>query len=249
MRSTESATLRHPAFVAVTAVQFMIVVVSGSTTMALPAVKDGLGAGDAGLQWFAALFALAYSVVLVIGGRLGDLRGTRRLLLLGFGGYVAALALAAFAPDLPVLLGARVLQGLSAGLMAPQLSAVIQRTYSGHARTRAFAVYLTAFVVASICVFTFPLGALALVVLGVLSLAFVALGRDVLQALERWLSRGALRAGRCPACRMGPVEAAGSPVAWNCRGCSARFEADGSQVQALEAAPEADGEAARLRVA
>ena len=113
----------------------------------------------------------------------------------------------------------------------------------------AFAVYLTAFVVASICVFTFPLGALALVVLGVLSLAFVALGRDVLQALERWLSRGALRAGRCPACRMGPVEAAGSPVAWNCRGCSARFEADGSQVQALEAAPEADGEAARLRVA
>ncbi len=144
MRSTESATLRRPAFVAVTAVQFMIVVVSGSTTMALPAVKDGLGAGDAGLQWFAALFALAYSLVLVVGGRLGDLRGTRRLLLLGFGGYVAALALAAVAPDLPVLLGARVLQGLSAGLMAPQLSAVIQRTYTGHARTRAFAVYLTA---------------------------------------------------------------------------------------------------------
>ena len=113
----------------------------------------------------------------------------------------------------------------------------------------AFAIYLVAFVVASICVFTFPLGALALVVLGVLSLAFVALGRDVLQALERWMSRGALRAGRCPACRMGPVDAAGTPVVSCCRGCAARFEADGSQMQAQEAAAEADGEADSLRAA
>jgi hypothetical protein len=86
----------------------------------------------------------------------------------------------------------------------------------------AFAIYLVAFVIASICVFTFPLGALALVVLGVLSLAFVALGRDVLQALERWMSRGALRAGRCPACRMGPVDGAGSPRVWTCRPTSPR---------------------------
>lgn len=113
----------------------------------------------------------------------------------------------------------------------------------------AFAIYLAAFVVASICVFTFPLGALALVVLGVLSLAFVALGRDVLQALERWMSRGALRAGRCPACRMGPVDATGSPVTWCCRGCAAQFESDGSQLQAFEGAPEAEGETERLRAA
>jgi ribosomal protein L37AE/L43A len=87
------------------------------------------------------------------------------------------------------------------------------------------------------------------VVLGVLSLAFVALGRDVLQALERWMSRGALRAGRCPACRMGPVDGAGSPRVWTCRGCAARFETDGSQMQAVEAAAEADGEADSLRAA
>jgi len=113
----------------------------------------------------------------------------------------------------------------------------------------AFAIYLAAFVVASICVFTFPLGALALVVLGVLSLAFVALGRDVLQALERWMSRGALRAGRCPACRMGPVDGAGSPKVWTCRGCAARFEGDGSQMQALAIEREADAEGDALRTA
>jgi ribosomal protein L37AE/L43A len=98
-------------------------------------------------------------------------------------------------------------------------------------------------------VFTFPLGALALVVLGVLSLAFVALGRDVLQALERWMSRGALRAGRCPACRMGPVDGAGSPRVWTCRGCAARFETDGSQMQAVAFECEADAEGDALRTA
>ena len=113
----------------------------------------------------------------------------------------------------------------------------------------AFAIYLVAFVIASICVFTFPLGALALVVLGVLSLAFVALGRDVLQALERWMSRGALRAGRCPACRMGPVDGAGSPRVWTCRGCAARFETDGSQMQAVAFEREADAEGDAFRTA
>lgn len=107
----------------------------------------------------------------------------------------------------------------------------------------AFGVYLLAFVVASICVFTFPLGALALVVLGVLSLAFVALGRDALQALERWLCRDALRAGRCPACRMGPVTWEGADSAWTCRGCAARFEGDGAQVSVRDPEPDADGAA------
>ena len=90
-----------------------------------------------------------------------------------------------------------------------------------------FGIYGFAFVVAFVCVFTFPLGALTLVVAGVLSLAFVALASDALKALERWMSRGALRRGRCPACRMGPAEA--GPTGWCCRGCAAAFEADGTQ--------------------
>lgn len=104
----------------------------------------------------------------------------------------------------------------------------------------AFAVYGLAFVVASICVFTFPLGALALVVGGVLSLAFVALAYDALKACERALSRGALRQGRCPACRLGPVER--REQGWCCRGCAAAFETDGSE-RTVE--PEEDSEAAR----
>ena len=143
VRGPTSASLRGSAFVVVAAIQFVIVLINGSTTMALPAVQSGLGASNAGLQWFAALFALAYSLVLVLAGRLGDLYRVRRLLLLGFAGFVGSMALAAVAPDLGWLLVARGLQGLSAGVMAPQLAAVIQRTFTGHARTRAFAVYLT----------------------------------------------------------------------------------------------------------
>ncbi len=136
--------LWQPAFVVVTGLQFVTVLINGSTTMALPSIQSGLGASNAQLQWFASLFALAFSLVLVMAGRLGDLYGTRRLLLLGIAGFVVAMALQGLAPTIGVLLAARVLQGLAGGLMAPQLSAVIQRTFTGHTRTRAFAVYLTA---------------------------------------------------------------------------------------------------------
>jgi hypothetical protein len=98
-----------------------------------------------------------------------------------------------------------------------------------------FGIYGIAFATAFICVFTFPLGALLLVVAGVLSLAFVALGLDALKALERWMSRRALSRGRCPACRMGPIES--GAAGWCCRGCAVAFDADGTQ---LDAAAEAD---------
>jgi len=95
----------------------------------------------------------------------------------------------------------------------------------------AFGLYMLAFGVAFLCVFTFPLGALALVILGVLSLAFVALGRDTLQAIERWLSRRSMQQGRCPACRMGPMISDVMHGAWRCGGCLVCFESDGSELR------------------
>jgi ribosomal protein L37AE/L43A len=103
----------------------------------------------------------------------------------------------------------------------------------------ALAGYMAAFLVAFICVFTFPLGALSLVVLGVLSLAFVALGSDALRALERAMSRAMLRRGRCPMCRLGPVDREGVQ-GWRCRGCAGRFEGDGSERAESSTEPEQD---------
>jgi hypothetical protein len=113
----------------------------------------------------------------------------------------------------------------------------------------AFGAYGLAFVVAFLCMFTFPLGALTLVVVGVLSLAFVALGSDALKALERVMSRRALRRGRCPACRMGPVQSV--EAGWGCQGCAAAFDADGSQrvVEVAEEPDAASEDAAAVSVA
>ncbi len=137
-----NASLRNGIFAVVIALQFVLVLVNGSTTMALPGIKEGLGASASELQWYASLFALTFSLVLVLSGRLGDLFGTRRLLMIGFGALVASWILSAASPNIAVLLLARALQGVAGGVTAPQLSAMIQRTFDGHTRTRAFSVFL-----------------------------------------------------------------------------------------------------------
>ncbi len=108
----------------------------------------------------------------------------------------------------------------------------------------ALGTYMVAFAVAFICVFTFPLGALGLVVLGVLSLAVVAVARDGLQAVQRFMQRRWLRSGRCPACRTGPVET--SAPGWRCRGCATRFDPDGADLVQDSPPPVADAEMASV---
>jgi MFS family permease len=159
MTTTEAApgdrrtgSLRQVAFAVVVAMQFAMIVAMGAAGISLPAVQEGLGASDGALQWFVALFQLGFALVLVLGGRLGDLYGTKRVLLVGFGGFVLATLLAAAAPTTGVLLLARLLQGVAGGIASPQLLAVIQRTYSGEARNRAFAVFMT------VAAFAFMLG-------------------------------------------------------------------------------------------
>jgi len=136
------AKLWTPAFILVVVLQFTLVIVNGSTTMAMPAIKEGLGATNSNIQWFAALFALGFALVLVMSGRLGDLYGTKRLLLIGFAALLLAMTFEALSPNIYLLLVARLLQGVAGGITAPQLSAMIQRTFDGHERTRAFSVFL-----------------------------------------------------------------------------------------------------------
>jgi MFS family permease len=135
--------LRHVSFVVVVALQFAMIIAMGAAGIALPAVQEGLDADDGAIQWFAALFQLGFALVLVLGGRLGDIYGTRRLLLLGFGGFIGATLLGAVAPSIGVVLVARLLQGVAGGIASPQLLAIIQRTYVGDTRTKAFAVFMT----------------------------------------------------------------------------------------------------------
>jgi MFS family permease len=134
--------LRNQAFVLVLCAQAAAGIVGGAAPMALPAIREYFDTSSAPIQWYAALYSLGFALVLILAGRLGDLFGTRHLLLIGYGTFIVSIIGSAVAPSIGVLLAFRLLQGIGAGVMAPQLSAMVQRTFQGHDRTRAFGVFL-----------------------------------------------------------------------------------------------------------
>lgn len=96
---------------------------------ALPAIQAEFGGGAAQAQWVAAGYSLSFAVLLILGGRLGDLFGPRAAFLGGVGGFTAASLLCGAAADLDQLVAARVLQGATGAIMAPQVMALIQHLY------------------------------------------------------------------------------------------------------------------------
>ncbi|MFF9348256.1 MFS transporter [Streptomyces sp. NPDC014734] len=109
--------------------------------VALPTIDHDLDAGPALLELVVAGYGLAYAVLLVLGGRLGDTAGRRRLFLLGIAAFGVTSLACGLAPDAWTLVGARVAQGAAAALMLPQVLATIQAATSGHRRARALSLY------------------------------------------------------------------------------------------------------------
>ena len=109
--------------------------------VALPAIQQGLGAGESAIEWIVAGYAISTAVLLVTGGRLGDLFGRRRMFAIGLAVFVLTSAACALAPDPAVLVTARVLQGVGAALMAPNILSILGVLYSGPDRVRAISVY------------------------------------------------------------------------------------------------------------
>lgn len=109
--------------------------------VALPTIDRDLDAGPAVLELVVAGYGLAYAVLLVVGGRLGDMVGRRRLFLLGMAAFGITSLACGLAPDAWTLVGARVAQGAAAALMLPQVLATIQAATSGHRRARAMSLY------------------------------------------------------------------------------------------------------------
>jgi predicted MFS family arabinose efflux permease len=111
------------------------------TNVALPTIDRSLHASPATLELIVAGYGVAYAAVLVLGGRLGDRIGRRRLFRTGAVGFVAASALCGLAPDIWVLVAARVIQGIFAAMLVPQVLATFQATLDGGRKTRALALY------------------------------------------------------------------------------------------------------------
>src|SRR4051812_16088724 len=109
--------------------------------VAIPATQAELGATDAQIQLVVATYAIAIASLLILGGRLGDLFGRRRVFMLGLGLFTASSALCGAAPGIDLLLVGRVLQGIGAALFAPQVLSIIGVTFAGEERRRAVTTY------------------------------------------------------------------------------------------------------------
>jgi len=122
-------------------VGFMGVLDLSIVAVALPAIKEDLGASPAEAQWVISGYALTFGLALVPAGRLGDAFGRRRLFLLGLAGFTLGSAAAGAAPTVGLLIAARLAQGLAAGFLGPQNTGLIQQLFRGGERGRAFGLY------------------------------------------------------------------------------------------------------------
>ncbi|MEV5843139.1 MFS transporter [Streptomyces sp. NPDC051985] len=109
--------------------------------IALPTIGTDLHAGEAVLELVVAGYGVAYAVLLVLGGRLGDLFGRRRLFLGGMAAFGLTSLACGLAPGAWSLVAARVAQGASAAAMLPQVLATIQAATSGGRRAKAMSLY------------------------------------------------------------------------------------------------------------
>lgn len=109
--------------------------------VALPAIEDSLHAGSTQLQLVVSGYVLTFGLALVPAGRLGDQRSRKTLFIVGLAIFSLTSVLAGLAPDPTVLLIARLLQGIGAGIQMPQVMGTIQELFQGAERGRAFGLF------------------------------------------------------------------------------------------------------------
>ncbi|MFG1961260.1 MFS transporter [Nonomuraea sp. NPDC049028] len=138
------------ALVALCLAQVLDAVDSTVVNVALPAIKDELAFSAADLSWVVNAYMVPFGGFLLLGGRLGDLLGHRRVLVGGITLFTGASLVAGLAPSAGVLVGGRAVQGLAAALVAPMTLAMITLIFpEGRPRSRALAVWGTATAVSS----------------------------------------------------------------------------------------------------
>jgi EmrB/QacA subfamily drug resistance transporter len=126
----------------ITVAQLMVVLDSTIANIALPFIQHDLAISQANLQWVVTGYALAFGGLLLLGGRLGDLYGRRRVFMIGVTIFAVASGVGGLAQSEIMLLGSRGLQGLGAALASPAALALITTNFpAGPKRNRAFSVY------------------------------------------------------------------------------------------------------------
>ncbi len=130
------------ALVLISVAQLMVVLDATIANIALPFIQRDLAISQANLQWIVTGYSLAFGGLLLLGGRLGDLYGRRRIFMVGVGIFAVASGIGGLAQSEVMLLGSRGLQGLGAALASPAALALITTNFpAGPQRNRAFSIY------------------------------------------------------------------------------------------------------------
>lgn len=135
------ARARWSAFVICLGAGFMALLDVSIVNVALPSIERALEPSPSQLQWVVAGYGLTFGLVLVPAGRLGDVLSRRWVFVVGLSGFVLAAAACGFAPTPEVLVGLRLLQGVFAGVLNPQVIGLIQELFRGPERGRAFGYF------------------------------------------------------------------------------------------------------------
>ncbi|MFH8786794.1 MFS transporter [Streptomyces roseoverticillatus] len=120
---------------------FMDLLDSNIITVAIPSIQRDLGASAVAVQAMTAGYTLSFAVLLITGGRLGDIFGRKRMFLTGVAGFVLSSALCAAAQNTEMLVASRALQGLTAGIMVPQVLALIHVSFAPQEIGRVVSLY------------------------------------------------------------------------------------------------------------
>jgi EmrB/QacA subfamily drug resistance transporter len=111
------------------------------TNIAAPSIVRDIGGGESLIKWLGASYALAMGVLLVVGGRLGDRYGKRRLFLTGIAGFTAASLVCGLAADPVMLIAGRLVQGGFGALLIPQGIGILLATFSREQIPRAVSAF------------------------------------------------------------------------------------------------------------
>jgi EmrB/QacA subfamily drug resistance transporter len=120
---------------------FMVMLDNTVTNVALPSIQRDFDASLSALEWTINAYTLTFAVLLVTGGRLGDIFGRRRIFLIGVGVFAFASATIGFAPNDGWLVGSRALQGVGAALMMPGTLSIITNAFPPQERGRAIGIW------------------------------------------------------------------------------------------------------------
>jgi EmrB/QacA subfamily drug resistance transporter len=122
--------------------QFMVIVDLAIVNVALPTIQEQLRMSQSSLQWIVVAYGLLFGGFLLLGGRLGDLLGRRKILVTGLGVFTLASLAAGLANSAELLIIARAVQGLGAALIAPSALSIVANTFTeGKERNAALGIF------------------------------------------------------------------------------------------------------------